>query len=95
MAGAATLRTPDGEQTLRPWDVAVFVRGEAGAHDVRNDGDEVVRVLLLSTVSSHEICVYPDSGTIGAGWTDPDGRVRVLRNRIEANVDYYEGELWP
>lgn len=93
LEGSPTLRTPEGERGLRPWDVAVFVREEAGAHEVRNDGGEVVRVLMLSTRSTHEICVYPDSGKIGAGWDRPDGTVRVLRNRPEANVDYYDGEL--
>ena len=39
VAGAPTLRTPDGERVLRAWDVAVFPRGPEGAHEVRNDGD--------------------------------------------------------
>src|SRR5262249_46341894 len=36
LAGAVTLRTPEGEQVLRPWDLAAFPRGAAGAHQVRN-----------------------------------------------------------
>jgi uncharacterized cupin superfamily protein len=75
LAGAPTLRTPEGEQVLRPWDVAVFVRGEAGAHEVRNDSDEPARVVLQSTVSDPEVCVYPDEGKVGAlaGWSRDDG----------------------
>jgi uncharacterized cupin superfamily protein len=94
VAGTPTLRTPDGERTLRPWDLAVFRRGPDGAHQVRNDADGVARVLMLSTLSDPEIAVYPDSGKIGAsgGWSRSDG-VRVgLRNRPEANLDYYDGE---
>ena len=93
--GAPTLRGPDGEQPLRPWDVAVFRRGPGGAHEVRNDTGDTVRVLMLSTISMisrFEICVYPDSGKMGAGWTDEDGVVRVLRNRPEDNIDYFDGE---
>ena len=59
VSGAPTLRTPEGEQVLRAWDVAVFVTGEAGAHEVRNDTDEPVRVVMLSSVSDPEVCVYP------------------------------------
>jgi uncharacterized cupin superfamily protein len=76
VAGTPTLRTPEGERTLGPWDVAVFPRGEAGAHQVRNESDEPVRVVLLSTASDPEVCVYPDTGKVGvvAGWSRPDGR---------------------
>ena len=94
LAGTPTLRTPDGDQALRPWDLAVFRRGPDGAHQLRNDGGEVARVLMLSTLSDPEICVYPDSGKIGAsgGWSRTDD-VRVgLRNRPEANLEYYDGE---
>jgi len=94
VAGAPTLRSPDGERVLRPWDVAVFRRGPDGAHEVRNDGDSVSRVLMLSSLSDPEIAVFPDSGKIGAsgGWSRSDD-VRVgLRNRPEANLDYYDGE---
>jgi uncharacterized cupin superfamily protein len=92
LAGAPTLREPGGEQVLRPWDVAVFRRGPEGAHEVRNDTETTARVLMLSTLSNPEICVYPDSGKIGAGWIDAEGQVHVLRNRPEANIDYFDGE---
>ena len=50
--------------------------GEAGAHEVRNDTDEPVRVVMLSSVSDPEVCVYPDSGKVGvfAGWSRKDGQ---------------------
>jgi len=76
LAGSPTLRTPGGERVLEPWDVAVFVTGEAGAHEVRNESGETARVVLLSTVSDPEVCVYPDSGKVGvnAGWSRADGQ---------------------
>ncbi len=95
VSGTPTLREPDGEQLLRPWDVAVFRRGAAGAHEVRNESGEIVRVLMVSTLSMPsklEMCVYPDSGKLGAGWDDENGHVRVLRNRPENNLDYFDGE---
>jgi uncharacterized cupin superfamily protein len=92
LEGAPTLRGPDGEQPLRAWDVAVFRRGPGGAHEVRNDTTETVRVLMLSTISNPEICVYPDSGKIGAWWMGEDGTLTGLRNRPENNIDYFDGE---
>ena len=74
VAGAPTLRTPEGEQVLKPWDVAVFRRGEEGAHQIRNDTDAPVRAVFFSTVSDPEVVVYPDEDRIGvvAGWSRPD-----------------------
>jgi len=94
LTGSPTLRTPSGTRPLQPWDVAVFVRGEAGAHEVRNETDETVRVAMLSTASDPEVCVYPDSGKVGAyaGWSRADGQRVSLMNRPEANLDYWDGE---
>jgi uncharacterized cupin superfamily protein len=88
------LRTPDGERVLRPWDVAVFVRGEAGAHEVRNDTDEPVRIVMLSTVSDPEVAVYPDSGKVSAfaGWSRNEVDSVWLMNRPGANLEYWDDE---
>jgi uncharacterized cupin superfamily protein len=74
ISGRPTLRTPDGERALEPWDAAVFVRGPEGAHQVRNDSDAAVRVVMFSTVSDPEVVVYPDEGRTGvtANWSRPD-----------------------
>jgi uncharacterized cupin superfamily protein len=92
LAGTPTLREPDGEQVLRPWDVAVFARGPGGAHEVRNDAGEIATVLMLSTLERLEMCVYPDSGKIGAWWFAEDGTLTGLCNRPEANISYWDGE---
>ena len=61
---------------------------------MRNDGDEPVRVVMLSSASDPEVCVYPDSGKVGAfaAWSRTDGQRANLMNRPEANLDYVEGE---
>jgi uncharacterized cupin superfamily protein len=92
LSGTPTLREPDGEQVLRAWDVAVFRRGPGGAHEVRNDTDQTASVLMLASVAQLEMCVYPDSGKIGAWWEDEEGNLTGLRNRPEANIGYWEGE---
>lgn len=84
LAGAPTLRTPQGEQRLRPWDITAFRRGEDGAHQLCNDGDESVRAAFFSTVSDPEVCVYPDEDRIGviAGWSR-DG-IETIRGWVVA-----------
>jgi uncharacterized cupin superfamily protein len=84
LRGTPTLRTPDGERVLAPWDVAAFPAGEPGAHQVRNAGHEPARVVIFSTASDPEVCVYPDTNEIGvfAGWSREGGaevRLRVER----------------
>jgi len=64
VAGTPTLRTPDGEQVLKPWDVAVFRRGEEGAHQLRNETDAPVRAVFFSSLCDPEVAVYPDEGKI-------------------------------
>ena len=65
LEGEPTLRTPEGETRLRLWDAAVFPRGEAGAHQLRNDTDAPVKAAFFSSVSDPEVAVYPDDGRIG------------------------------
>jgi uncharacterized cupin superfamily protein len=82
MSGRPTLRTPAGERVLAPWDCAWFARGPAGAHQLRNDGDEPARVVIFSTTSDPEVAVYPDEGRAGvfAGWS---GEFPTTRGRVE------------
>jgi uncharacterized cupin superfamily protein len=74
LSGRPTLRTPDGERALAPWEIAWFARGECGAHQVRNDGDEPARVVMFSTVSDPEVVTYPDEDRVGviADWSRED-----------------------
>jgi uncharacterized cupin superfamily protein len=76
-AGSPTLRTPDGERVLRPWDLVAFPRGERGAHQLRNETDEPVRAVFFSSVADPEVAVYPDEEKTGvvAGWSRPEGGV--------------------
>ncbi len=85
LAGRPTLRTPEGEQELRPWDCAFFPDGEAGGHKVTNRTDETVRVAILSNKGDPGACVYPDSQKIGI-W--PPGKLF----RLADAVSYWEGE---
>ena len=49
LEGRPTLRTPEGEEEIGPWEMVFFPTGPDGAHSVRNKTDETVRVLMFST----------------------------------------------
>jgi uncharacterized cupin superfamily protein len=89
LAGRPTLRHPEGSETLEPWDVVCFPPGPDGAHGVRNETDETVRVLMYSTVTHPAASVYPDSDKIGVWTGNPEDDVMVLRS---SGVGYYAGE---
>ena len=84
LEGEPTLRTPEGETRLRPWDAAVFPRGEAGAHQLRNDTCDRVRAAFFSSLSDPEVAVYPDDERIGviAGSSRDD--MDTIRGWVEA-----------
>ena len=87
VAGRPTLRGPDGDLTLAPGDVAVFPEGPAGAHQVRNDGDQSARVAIFSTKPGTAAVVYPDSDKL-AVWGSAERHVV----RATPQLDYWEGE---
>jgi uncharacterized cupin superfamily protein len=85
LVGRPTLRTPNGERELAPWDCTFFPTGEAGAHKVTNRTDETVRVCMWSNQLAVSTSVYPDSDKVGA---HPPGKLF----RLADAVDYFTGE---
>jgi uncharacterized cupin superfamily protein len=89
LAGRPSLRTPEGVEQLEPLDVVFFPIGPEGAHQIRNDGDDTVRLLMWSTVVVPTATAYPDSDKVGI-WTGvKEDDVMVPRS---SKVDYYDGE---
>jgi uncharacterized cupin superfamily protein len=66
LRGTPTLRTPDAEHPLPAGEAVYFPLGAEGAHGVKNETDEPVRILMASTLSSPEVCEYPDLRQITA-----------------------------
>jgi len=66
LRGRPTLRTPAGERQLDEGEAVYFPTGADGAHGLRNDTAESVRVLMASTLSSPEVVEYPDLRQITA-----------------------------
>lgn len=91
LQGQASVRTPEGTEPLAPFDVVFFPKGPAGAHQIRNDSDAPVRVLMWSTIVFPSATAYPDSDKLGI-WTggDRSGDAMVRRSSV---VGYYDGEV--
>jgi uncharacterized cupin superfamily protein len=87
--GTPTLRSPEGEQVLTEGDVVCFVRGKDGAHQVSNQTDSPIRVLMLSTLIAPDIVEYLDSGKVGARSIAGE---RILLSRPGPTLDYWDGE---
>jgi len=73
LRGEPTVRMHDGDRALREGDVVSFPRGPEGGHQIRNDGDAMVRVLIVSTNADPDVAEYPDAGQLGVllagrGW---------------------------
>ena len=89
VAGDPTLRTPEGEQELEAGDVVCFPEGPEGAHQVRNQTEEPVRIVVFSTKQSPAVAVYPDSDKLGIWIAGSNDSLLVRR---DAAVDYWAGE---
>ena len=89
LEGTATLRTPGGTEELGPMELAFFPKGPDGAHQIRNDTERPVRILMFSNVVNPSASAYPDSDKIGI-WTGFEGEnVMVQRS---SHVEYFHGE---
>jgi uncharacterized cupin superfamily protein len=89
LSGRPSLRTPEGISTLEPMDVVFFPKGPVGAHLVRNETADPVRVLMWSQVIVPSATAYPDSDKVGI-WTGVEGENLLVER--SSNVDYYHGE---
>ena len=89
LRGRPTLRAPEGEEQLTEGDVVAFRRGKEGAHQVRNDTDAPIRVLMLSTLLAPDIVEYLNSGKVSV--VDAKGE-RLFREFRGRDAEYWEGE---
>lgn len=90
LEGRPTVRHPGGSSTLEPLDITCFPPGPEGAHQIRNDSDADVRVLMFSTRDVPAVAVYPDSNKIGVWTGNADDDVLAIR---PPKADYWDGEV--
>jgi uncharacterized cupin superfamily protein len=95
LAGRPSLRSPDGWRELGEGEVVAFPVGPGGAHQLMNRTGDPVRLLLVSGGGTPDVCIYPDSGKLGAFERRSDGGgLREMFRRTDA-VDYWDGEEPP
>jgi uncharacterized cupin superfamily protein len=97
IAGAPSLRTPEGERVLAEGEVVAFPRGERGAHQVVNRGESPTRILLVSEMNAPEVVVRPESGKLSAFGRPPGGRGEGMHAVFfeQDSVPFWEGESPP
>jgi uncharacterized cupin superfamily protein len=88
LVGEVVVRTPAGDRTMRAGDVACFLPGEAGAHQVRNDSDAPARFAMPSSWAGNGyVAIRPDSNT--ALIVGPDFR-RIVP--LDEDLGYWDRE---
>ena len=87
LEGAGTLRVAEQMLPVRAGYVVFIPPGPEYPHQFINTSDAVMKYLSVSTQERPELCVYPDSGKVGAYAQG----VRVIQ-RLQANLDYWDGE---
>jgi uncharacterized cupin superfamily protein len=84
LRGTPTLPTPDGERVLVEGEAVQFPRGRAGAHQLINNSDGVVRIVIAAYHGSPEVIEYPDDGTMIVGSRTPGHDGAPLSQRFHA-----------
>lgn len=64
LEGDATLRTPQGYQTVSKGDLLFFEEGASGTHQLYNHGEVPCVYIDIRTRANIDVCEYPDSGKI-------------------------------
>jgi len=93
LEGEATLRSPEGYQTISKGDVIFFEEGSSGTHQLYNHSDEPFIYIDIRTRANIDVCEYPDSGKISIL-----PAMDIFEER--SKVSYYTGEedvknKWP
>jgi uncharacterized cupin superfamily protein len=85
ISGKGELRTPQGIQVIDTGEIALFEKGESGAHQIFNPNPEPLVYLDLRTLNKIDVCEYPDTG-----------KVKILPQQEifykGDTVDYFKGE---
>jgi len=94
LAGTGMLRGDDGEHDLTAGEFVALPADESGGHQVVNDGDDVLRYLMVSTMTEPDVTVYPEMEKFGVYVGSPPGgrEERTFEGYypIDADVDYWD-----
>ena len=91
LEGAPSLRTPAGWREMEEGEVASFLVGEDGAHQIVNRTEETIRFLAISN-QQPDIMVRPDSGSVTVVERRPEGGGLSMNFRTADSVGYFDLE---
>lgn len=92
LEGSGTLRVAGEMLPLRAGDVIFIPPGPEYPHQIINTSDAPLKYLSISTNDFPEICEYPDSNKYLAVMRDATGQPFRGLQRVESNLDYWDGE---
>ena len=83
LIGSPTLRYPEGREVLTAGDFVAFPAEPAGAHQLINESQQLVRYVMFSANVEPFSVIYPDSG-----------KISTIKGvfKISDAVDYWDGE---
>ncbi|MFC7131887.1 MULTISPECIES: cupin domain-containing protein [Salinibaculum] len=94
LSGSGLLRGDDGEQDIGAGDFVALPADESGGHQLVNDGDEVLRYLMVSTMEEPDVTVYPEMEKFGVYVGSPPGgrEERTFQGYfpLDADVEYWD-----
>ena len=94
LAGTGTLRGEDGEHDLTAGEFVALPADESGGHQIVNDGEEVLRYLMVSTMDEPDVTIYPEMEKFGVYVGSPPGgrEERTFEGYfpLDADVDYWD-----
>lgn len=86
LEGEGLLRTPAGIKSVKAGDIIFFEMGPDGAHQLKNNSNQICKYLDLRTDLGMDVCDYPDSGKVNIL---PDFEIYETKDQ----VDYFKGEM--
>jgi uncharacterized cupin superfamily protein len=93
VSGTGTARIGDARVAVRAGDWISYPVGPAHAHQMINDGSEPLVYLALSTASTADVVIYPDSNKAAMAAGDPTQTMWIRQiHRVGESLDYWDGE---
>jgi uncharacterized cupin superfamily protein len=89
ISGSAKVRSSTGLTEIGPGDFVLFPPGD-DAHQLINDGSQVLVYFAMSVPKGVDVTEYPDSGKVHAVVAAPNVKSLVFRQKDA--VGYFDGE---
>ena len=90
LKGSGTLRHGEREVPVKTGDVILYPAGDPAAHTFVNTGTEPMEYLATGNRVSHEVCEYPEDGTVYVEVLDRTLRAEEVETAREVMKSWYE-----